>query len=209
MWKVNMTETANLAPTAFIGEIRIVAFDSNDPYYQNTLVANGWRECNGDDLSIANYTALHNVLHETWGTRNMNTSFKIPDFRGQFLRGWNHGSNNDPDANNRAVADPTNPQPGWAGNDGDKVASTQPDVLQNHAHDVQGCYVQTGQGWQGGYERSSALWTTGNATDNNNPSATRLIPSKGPNQNTSSETRPKNISVMYVIYTGTIPASKP
>ena len=57
-------------------------------------VPTGWLECNGDVLAISKYTNLYNVIGQNYKTlNNFNTlsGFQIPDLRGQFVRGWNHG----------------------------------------------------------------------------------------------------------------------
>lgn len=51
----------------------------------------GWLECNGALVSRAAYAALFAVIGTTYGAGDGSTTFKLPDLRGEFLRGWDHG----------------------------------------------------------------------------------------------------------------------
>lgn len=55
----------------------------------------GWAETNGAAISRTTYASLFSAIGTTWGSGNGSTTFNIPDFRGQFLRGWDHGKNVD------------------------------------------------------------------------------------------------------------------
>lgn len=181
---------------AFVGEIRSMAFQSNDSAFHD-LRANGWMECDGSALNVSEYPELFAALANTWGTTNIGVTFKIPDLRGQFLRGWNHSSNADPEANGRTYADPTNPHAGWTGSSGDAVGSRQADAFAQHHHDLSEMFLdaQSGHGFAGSAPRSNsnpgqAPWTT--------PVSVTAV-------GNTYETRPKNVAVMYVIYTGKRP----
>jgi hypothetical protein len=57
-------------------------------------VPTGWLECNGSVLAINKYTNLYNIIGQNYKTlNNFNTlsGFQIPDLRGEFVRGWDHG----------------------------------------------------------------------------------------------------------------------
>lgn len=90
--------SASYAPT--IGDTvpvgTIMAFGSSS-------APNNWLECNGDAKSTASYVELYNAitnehpsssygyLCDNFGNRNSSGGFfKIPDFRGEFLRGWDN-----------------------------------------------------------------------------------------------------------------------
>ena len=51
----------------------------------------GWLECNGDAVSRTTYSALFSVIGTTYGSGNGTTTFNLPDLRGEFIRGWDHG----------------------------------------------------------------------------------------------------------------------
>jgi microcystin-dependent protein len=50
----------------------------------------GYMECNGAFLPPSSYVWLFSKIGTTYGG-NGTTSFAIPDFRGEFIRGWDHG----------------------------------------------------------------------------------------------------------------------
>ena len=59
-------------------------------------VPEGFLECNGQSVQKAEYPKLFEIIGATYGSSG--DSFKVPDLRGQFLRGWNHGGGCDPEA---------------------------------------------------------------------------------------------------------------
>ena len=50
----------------------------------------GWFECNGDTFDPNIYIDLSNAIGDTWGTDG--TNYKLPDYRGSFLRNWANNS---------------------------------------------------------------------------------------------------------------------
>lgn len=50
----------------------------------------GYLECNGQAVSKSTYAALFAVIGATYGPSN-ETTFTLPDLRGEFVRGWDHG----------------------------------------------------------------------------------------------------------------------
>ncbi len=73
-----------------------------------------WLECNGASLLRASFPALFAVIGTSWGSVD-GTHFTLPDFRGEFPRGWDHGRGLDPA---RAFA------------------SAQADAFKSHTHDL-------------------------------------------------------------------------
>jgi len=59
-------------------------------------IPTGWLECNGDAVSRTTYANLFATIGTTYGAGNGTTTFNIPDLRGEFIRGWDHGRNVDP-----------------------------------------------------------------------------------------------------------------
>ena len=47
-------------------------------------------ECNGQAVSRTTYAALFAVIGTTYGSTT-GSNFKVPDLRGEFVRGWDHG----------------------------------------------------------------------------------------------------------------------
>lgn len=51
----------------------------------------GWLECNGALISRTTYAALFTAIGTTFGVGDGSTTFKLPDMRGEFIRGWDNG----------------------------------------------------------------------------------------------------------------------
>jgi len=56
----------------------------------NTVPA-GYLECNGAAVSRTTYATLFAAIGTTYGTGDGSTTFNLPDLRGEFVRGWDHG----------------------------------------------------------------------------------------------------------------------
>lgn len=63
------------------------------PQVPSLAVPTGWLECNGQLVSRTTYSALYTAISTTYGPGDGSTTFGIPDYRGLFLRGYDHGSN--------------------------------------------------------------------------------------------------------------------
>ena len=92
---------------------RIVKVGSTMLWHASTAPA-GWLECNGAAVPGA-YTELIALIGAT-----------LPDYRGRFIRGWNHGASNDPDAATRTNISGTVT--------GDTVGSYQSGAVASHTH---------------------------------------------------------------------------
>ena len=58
----------------------------------------GYLECDGAALSRTSYAALFAVIGTTYSkTTDAADKFRLPDLRGEFIRGWDHGRNADKD----------------------------------------------------------------------------------------------------------------
>lgn len=167
-----------LSGSGMVGEGRL--------WFSEDLPESGdWMEADGASLLIVDYPALYAVYGHTWGDAPAGY-FKIPDGRGVFWRGWDHGRGRDPDAALRTG--------------GDHVGSTQADAIRKHNHPM---------GNAGGQSGPSALvdaqqWNTAGmpynfytrdysvSSDGINPSAFANVPQ-------GLETRPANTACMYII----------
>ena len=56
----------------------------------------GTLKCNGALISRTTYSALFAAIGTTFGVGDGSTSFKLPDLRGEFIRGWDDGRGIDP-----------------------------------------------------------------------------------------------------------------
>lgn len=55
--------------------------------YAGATVPNGWLECDGSEVAIADYPLLYNAIQNLWGTPSDNDHFKLPNFKGKVLVG--------------------------------------------------------------------------------------------------------------------------
>ena len=51
----------------------------------------GWLECDGSAVSRTTYSGLFAAIGTAFGTGDGSTTFNLPDLRGEFVRGWDHG----------------------------------------------------------------------------------------------------------------------
>jgi microcystin-dependent protein len=145
------------------------------------------RICDNSTLAISSFAKLYENLGGAWGQSG--GSMNIPDLRGRFPRGVDGDASRDPDKASRTAAN-------TGGNSADAVGSVQDDAMQGHRHQI----------W--GYTRASAV---GNAVIVEAP--TGGIRSAGTTgyademfanasngtPRTTSESRPKNANVYFVI----------
>jgi microcystin-dependent protein len=143
--------------------------------YSGTSAPAGWLLCDGSAVSRTTYAALYAVIGNAAGYGNNATTFNVPDMRGRFFRGWNHGQSNDPDASSRTALN-------TGGNTGDNLFSYQADAFKSHTHTIN--------------------LGTGGA---NPTGATDITPNSGApstsNATGGNETRPVNVYVNYIIKT--------
>ena len=130
----------------------------------------GYLECDGASLATATYPELFAIIGYWYGGAGVN--FNIPDFRGKFLRGWDHAAGNDPDAGSR-----TNRGDGTTG---DNVGTQQVDAFESHTHAIV-CYDE-------GVAAIDVAYGSGVARSDKATVATG-----------GNETRPVNVNVMYCI----------
>lgn len=144
---------------------------------ESNTVPEGWLLCDGTELNAVTYTQyqdLYNVIgNNLGGTANYN--FKVPDLRGQFLRGADLETGINPDFAARTGGSLT-----------EKIGSVQPDAFQGHRHTPLG---STGNFWgeSGNINGGSEKYGNGacdNTTGSPSPDGVNGTP------RTTSETRP-------------------
>lgn len=91
-FQVNSPVKAVTAATAFVTGVIYI--------WPNETAPVGTLECAGQSLLIASYPALYAILGTRYGGNGVST-FNLPDLRGEFLRGWDHGRGLDPNAGSR------------------------------------------------------------------------------------------------------------
>lgn len=138
--------------------------------------------------------ALYAAIGIAYGGNTTSQQFNLPDLRGRFLRGWDHGAGNDPGAAGRTST-------AVGGNTGDAVGSLELDAFASHTHGVNdpGHAHSLGiQNWAfspGGSEY--AFGTSG--TINNNPPTNSATTGITLASTGDQETRPVNVTVNYII----------
>ena len=133
-----------------------------------------WLECDGSSLlRSGDYSSLFGIIGVMYGSAD-GTHFNLPDYRGIFLRVWDHGAGVDPDAASRTDR--------GDGTTGDHVGTKQADMFKEHRHVIyKRNWLETGStrfGMYGSDVGDGQIY--GEYTGGN-------------------ETRPVNINVMYII----------
>jgi microcystin-dependent protein len=162
-----------------------------DAGYDNVLPP-GTLLCDGSAVSRTTYANLFAVIGTTWGVGDGTSTFNLPDNRGMFRRGRDHGAGNDPDRVTR-TANRT------GGDSGDAVGSVQADQFYSHNHADAGHLHSAPPGTQ----FVTAVPGTGNTSipgGNNEQGVNNTATSYANIQaNGGNETRPKNIYANMVI----------
>jgi microcystin-dependent protein len=60
-------------------------------HYAMQTAPDGWLVCNGSTISRLTYPALFAAIGISYGAGDGVTTFKLPDLRGEFIRGWDGG----------------------------------------------------------------------------------------------------------------------
>jgi len=146
----------------------------------------GWMCCDGRELDVPGYPELFAALGFRYGG-NRSDRFKIPDYRGYFLRGRDGGSGNDPDLAQRE------PPEGGSGS-GAETGSLQKDALQTHEHSYKAAATPATSSPSG-----SAAGSPGETPTRTENGPTSTLAPPGEVRVSQTETRPKNIYVDYLI----------
>ena len=85
--------------------------------FASATIPSGWLECNGNAVNQSTYPALFAAIAFTYGSGSDAgaTTFSLPDLRGYFVRGWDHGRGVD---------------------SGRNIGTSQLDALKDHTHQV-------------------------------------------------------------------------
>ena len=164
----------------------------------------GYLECNGAAVSRSTYSGLFSVIGTTYGSGNGSSTFNLPDLRGEFVRGFDHGRGVD---SGRSI---NNPQ-GSAnqshnhsyGNNGITVSGA------NHNHSIRKINLQpsianvaitlgSGQSYQIGYATNDGGNTNQAVLNSGNLSMSGSVGITINNTGTN-ESRPRNVAMMYII----------
>lgn len=144
--------------------------------------------CDGFSYDPLEYPELFANIGYRWG--NDSGNFRVPDLRGHFLRGVDHGEAVDPDANTRTAKY-------TGGNTGDQVGSYQEDAFQCHDHDLP-IEQDASVGSDDGLEMVANV----DLMNEDTLHAQLAAESTCGEVRTADETRPKNAYVEFIIYAG-------
>jgi microcystin-dependent protein len=155
----------------------------------------GWLLCDGAAVSRAQHPALFTAIGTGWGAGDGATTFNTPDLRGVFLRGVDPNATKDPDANSRTAI-----QSG--GNTGAKVGTAEGGAFASHNHGVNDPGHDHDMTFARDYNVAGPTRYVSYTIGALNV-ATRTVASQTgislQNTGTSSETRPVNAAVNYII----------
>jgi hypothetical protein len=177
--------------TELVGSV--VAFAMDTP-------PTGWLECDGAEVSRATYGQLFSRIGESYGAGDGSTTFRLPDLRGEFVRGWDHGAGVDVDAATRADR--------GDGTTGDAVGTRQLDQMQGHKHDDSGhTHGYTEQmpevigGPAIGVQSGAGLYryTYSNSTSGASANLGGPVEMSNGSPRSGDETRSRNVTLMYCI----------
>ncbi|WP_375653269.1 MULTISPECIES: tail fiber protein [unclassified Bartonella] len=149
-------------------------------------VPNGWLLCDGKAYKREDYPQLFNAIGDKWG-KDSNKTFKVPDFRGMFLRGFDNGRGLD---------------------GGRKFADEQQDSIKSHTHigSIENAgehahnFEYKGVGWPVGDIGRLPNHYTYNATLKGRTGSAGAHTHKVTLSHTGeAETRPVNATVVYAI----------
>lgn len=131
----------------------------------------GFLECNGAAVSRSTYADLFAAIGTAHGAGDGSTTFNVPDLRGEFVRGWDNGRGVD---------------------SGRTFGSAQDGAIQSHDHQSR-LYAdgkpQADGAATGTYASPSYAYNSANTSGN-----ICMTSAAG-----GAETRPRNVSLLYVI----------
>lgn len=98
-------------------------------FFARNTAPTGWLKADGSVVSRTTYAALFAAIGTTYGAGDGSTTFKLPDLRGEFLRGWDDSRGID---------------------SGRVFGSWQADEFKSHTHDTTAVRDVTGTRYPGG-----------------------------------------------------------
>ena len=152
----------------------------------------GWLYCSGQEVSRDTYPQLYALLGDTYGSGDGSTTFNLPDYRGEFLRGQDDGAGIDLDAASRTDrGDGVSGDAPGTKQDSENLAHDHPLTDPGHQHGIP-------QRTNGGDPYSAPYGGRTSAASNaiTDAASTGIsISSSG-----GSESRPINVYVRYYIH---------
>ena len=159
--------------------------------WTTTTIPDGWLECNGQAVSRTGFSELFAKIGTTFGAGNGSTTFNVPDLRGEFIRGWDHGRGVD---------------------SGRAFGSGQADIFKAHNHVTDSRFNKLSA-------RASDINNkhTPGSTDADNPTTEYRVGGIDDSMWASAtmkteggpETRPRNVALMFIIKAKNVAGSDP
>lgn len=170
--------------------------------YAGKSIPDGWLACDGRSYLKQEHKKLYDAIGTLWGAKD-NKSFNVPDLRGYFLRGLDSGALRDADCNARGSFE------------GASSSGCEVGTIQSYGTSLKGIEIKTatdgshkhdyngvgGHPWNG-----AGPYYTVSVDMNSKNTKQAFIDVDGSNHshainvaNDSSETRPKNVAVNYII----------
>ena len=159
------------------------------------VVPTGYLECDGSAVSRTTYAALFAVIGSLYGTGDGSSTFNLPDLRGEFIRGYDNGRGID---NARPLA---STQGGSNLSHSHTATSTSTVTDPGHQHDttVTNHAVFPGQGGINISYGGAGGYPATNFQMSDNTTGVTVATSTSIANDGGSETRPRNIAMMYII----------
>lgn len=154
--------------------------------YAGTTVPTGYLECNGAEVSRAAYPELLNIIGTAFGSPVDVTKFKLPDLRGEFIRGWDHGRGIDP---NRAIGTAENAQAALLSHTHNTSVLDMPLTAFGEFGKYPSHFSEKGKGYF--QYTAETQYGRGHLTTTKTFISTAAA--------SPAETRPRNIALMYII----------
>jgi len=170
--------------------------------HASTTLPSGYLECNGASVSRSTYAALFSAIGTTWGSSG-GSVFNVPDLRGEFIRGFDNSRGVD---SGRSFASSQGSQYQQHNHSASATSSssvTDPGHVHNllyssgSFHGSSGAVVPRDGGSPPGISGRIASNTTGVSVS----TSTSVTVNNNGGTSNSSETRPRNISMIYIIKT--------
>jgi microcystin-dependent protein len=172
----NKTYVDSKAATEAAAVVTLAAPPGAVSMFAANAAPSGWLECDGAAVSRTTYAALFAVVGTTWGAGDGSTTFNLPDLRGEFVRGWDHGKGTD---------------------SGRAFASSQTDALQN----ITGSFEVIRSAIANANGPFTSTTIPGAAAGGGTIDGGRVTFNASLAARTATETRPRNIALMYIIKT--------
>lgn len=126
---INLIADSLSSSTTFVDLISDALLPAGEVHtFSTETPPNGYLECNGQAVNRTTYSRLFTAIGTMYGSGDGTTTFNVPDYRGQFLRGFDNSSGIDLDATNRTDR--------GDGTSGDAIGTKQNNQTLAHNHTI-------------------------------------------------------------------------